>query len=102
MRPDWLQAHKDETLAYVLDPSTELALALCEEIGLRVPVDVQMLNEPPLPFRMHVVRDGRLLFTHDKEMLADFIEYTARRYMDMEPLWYGEQVGAWLEQKGFL
>ncbi|NPA89844.1 MAG: hypothetical protein GXO55_00090 [Chloroflexi bacterium] len=87
VRPEWVQAHQDKTLAYVLSLSTELILALREEIGLRVPVDVQMLNEAPLPFRMHVVRDGRLLFTHDEELLADFIEYTARRYMDMAPLW---------------
>ncbi len=37
VRPEWAQTHKDEMLAYVLDLSTELTLALQEEMGLHVP-----------------------------------------------------------------
>ncbi len=84
--PAWVGAHKEDLLAYVLDRSTELTVALREEIGLRVPVDVQVLNDAPLLFQMHVIRDGRLLFTRDEEALVDFIERTARQHMDMEPL----------------
>lgn len=87
VRPEWFSAHRSEILSHTLDLSTKLTIALRQEIELNVPIDVQILNNAPLQFQLHVVRDGQLLFTRDDEMLVDFIERTARRAMDMELLW---------------
>ncbi len=82
--PAWAQGR--DLFAYEMDLAVRLTVDLHREIGLRVPVDIQILNRAPLLFRMHVIRDGRLLFARDEAALADFVEATARHHMDMESL----------------
>lgn len=67
--------------------STGYALDLAEELsrGLKLPVDVRVLNFAPLPFCYHVIRGG-LLFERDEEARSVFVERTVRRYLDIEPL----------------
>ena len=64
-----------------------LAMDLSERMsaGLGVPVDVRSANDAPLSFRFHALR-GRLLLSRDDDRLAQAIEDTARRYLDIEPL----------------
>jgi predicted nucleotidyltransferase len=65
------------------DRCLELAEQLTRTVGL--PVDVQPLAEAPIAFAFHVFR-GQLLFSRDDERLADLMEETVRRYLDVEPL----------------
>jgi predicted nucleotidyltransferase len=61
----------------------ELANRLSLAVGL--PVDVRILNDAPTSFRFHVLR-GQLLVARDRELLAQVLEDTARRYLDIAPL----------------
>lgn len=63
--------------------SLNLISELSEKVGL--PVDVQILNEAPIPFLFHAIR-GEPLFFRDEELLTDLIERTAQRYLDIAPL----------------
>jgi hypothetical protein len=47
---------------------------------LRLPIDVQVMNNAPLSFQ-HQVLQGKLLFTLDETQLTDFIEDVASEYM---------------------
>jgi uncharacterized protein len=70
------------------EPSpTETALELAERLSKQVgyPVDVRPLNGAPLSFTFHVFQGARLT-CRDEELLADLMEDTVRRYLDMEPL----------------
>ncbi|HWP99618.1 MAG TPA: nucleotidyltransferase domain-containing protein [Vicinamibacterales bacterium] len=53
---------------------------------VRHPVDVRPLDQAPPAFLFHVFRESRLLTSRDDERLADLIETTARRYLDIAPL----------------
>ena len=53
---------------------------------VRHPVDVRPLDQAPPAFRFTVFREGRLLTSRDDERLADLIETTARRCLDIAPL----------------
>jgi len=66
---------------------TEQQLDLSERLSRHVgmPVDVRVLNDAPLAFRFHALQ-GRLLLCRDDERLAQMIEDTTRRYLDIEPL----------------
>jgi predicted nucleotidyltransferase len=63
--------------------SVVLAQRLSER--LKLPVDVRILNEAPVSFLHHVLR-GKLLASHDDDLLGDVMEDTIRRYLDMAPL----------------
>lgn len=61
----------------------DLAQRLSEQVKL--PVDVRFLNDAPVPFLYHVLQ-GRLLLCRDESLLADIMERTASRYLDLAPL----------------
>ncbi len=88
---DPLSVHDIDIGVYTADAdkktSTRYALDLAEELsrGLKLPVDVRVLNFAPLPFCYHVIR-GELLFEKDEDARSVFVERTVRRYLDIEPL----------------
>lgn len=69
------------------EKATVKALALAQRLTARVgfPVDVRILNQAPASFVFHVLR-GRLIFSRDDDRLAEVIEATVRRYLDIAPL----------------
>ena len=69
------------------EKATVKALALAQRLTARVgfPVDVRILNQAPVSFVFHVLR-GRLIFSRDDDRLAEVIEATVRRYLDIAPL----------------
>jgi hypothetical protein len=50
-----------------------------------MPVDVRGLNVAPVSFLYHVLR-GQLLFCRDNARLAEVMEQTISRYLDIAPL----------------
>ena len=52
---------------------------------VRMLVDVRILNEVPVSFLYHVLR-GQLLFCRDEAVLAEVMERTVSRYLDIAPL----------------
>ncbi len=74
-----------------LEPSSisklesKLSNAIEQSIPRRIPVEVKVINEAPLPFRFNVIR-GKLLVSKDDLLLDEFIVGTARHYLDFQPL----------------
>jgi predicted nucleotidyltransferase len=58
------------------DLSYELSRALEQEVEVRV------INDAPVAFRMAVATDGVLLLSRDEAARCDFIERTGRRYRE--------------------
>jgi uncharacterized protein len=61
----------------------ELADRLASPLGY--PVDVRALNDAPLSFAFRAMQ-GELLVSHDDAVLADVLERTGRRYLDIAPI----------------
>lgn len=83
-----VESFKDLDVAvWVNDPersfeySVNLSVKL--ELKLRVPIDVHVLNEAPLPFKHHVFTRGVLLFSRDEELRAKVVDLTLREYIDL-------------------
>ena len=83
-----VESFKDLDVAvWVNDPersfeySVNLSVKL--ELKLRVPIDVHVLNEAPLPFKHHVFTRGVLLFSRDEELRAKVADLTLREYIDL-------------------
>ena len=64
--------------------AVELAVRLQLEVGL--PVDVQVLNEAPLPFRYRVLTEGVPILSRDEGLRARLEEVTVRQYLDLRYL----------------
>ncbi|GIK40547.1 MAG: nucleotidyltransferase [Chloroflexota bacterium] len=76
--------HDLDVAVYLNLPSSdpfdyEMELSVEMTRTLRLPVDIQVLNQAPLGFQ-HQVLQGELLFAHDEVQLTDFIEYVANEY----------------------
>lgn len=69
------------------DPAGALAFDLAERLNevARMPVDVRILNVAPVSFLYHVLR-GQLLFCRDDPRLAEVMEQTVSRYLDIAQL----------------
>lgn len=69
------------------DRVTAMALDLAQRLSdrARVPVDVRILNVAPVSFLYHALR-GQLVFCRDDAVLAEVMERTVSRYLDMAPL----------------
>ena len=70
-----------------LEEQLEYQLNLLEELSplTEYPLDVRVINGAPLAFRYNVTC-GRLLFTRDEALLAQFIERTRDQYFDFLPV----------------
>ncbi|QOJ78912.1 nucleotidyltransferase domain-containing protein [Infirmifilum lucidum] len=73
----WIR-DEGEAFQYAVDFSVRLE----EELGL--PVDVQVLNEAPLPFKFHVFTGGRLIFSRDEELRLRILEGAVKEYLDFK------------------
>jgi predicted nucleotidyltransferase len=69
------------------DRVTATALDLAQRLSDRaqMPVDVRILNFAPVSFLYHVLR-GQLVFCRDDAVLAEVMERTVVRYLDIAPL----------------
>ena len=69
------------------DRMTATALDLGQRLSDRVhlPVDVRILNGAPDSFLFHVLR-GCLLLSRDDALLAEILERTIHRFLDIAPL----------------
>jgi len=65
---------------YTVDFSAKL------EVEMGVPVDVQVLNEAPLPFKHYVFTRGRLLLSRDENLRLRLIDEVVRQYADLKQL----------------
>ena len=65
--------------------ATALDLARRLSDTARIPVDVRILNVAPVSFLFHVLR-GQLVFCRDDAVLAEVMERTISRYLDIAPL----------------
>jgi len=73
----WLRDPSDP-LRYILALSAEL------EAEVRLPVDLQVLNEAPLPFKYRVMTEGKLLFSRDERLRKELANAVAREYLDFQ------------------
>jgi predicted nucleotidyltransferase len=82
----WLKDASDAS-RYVLGLSVEL------EAEVRLPVDVQVLNEAPLSFKYRVVTEGRLLLSRDERLRKELVNTITREYLDFQCLcaFYGRR-----------
>jgi predicted nucleotidyltransferase len=69
-----------EAFKYTVDFSARLS------VEFRFPIDVQVLNEAPLPFKYRVFRSGRLLFSRDEGLRLGLMDETYRMYWDLKQL----------------
>ncbi len=72
--PAWALAQ--DLFEYGMSLSADLTL------DLRVPVDVQVLNDTPLGFQHSVLREGVVFLNRDDEVLTDFIEQVGLAHME--------------------
>lgn len=75
----WIR-NPEEAFHYTVDFSAELGV----EVG--VPVDVQVLNEAPLPFRHYIFTRGKLLFCRDEDLRLRLADEVLRQYADLKLL----------------
>lgn|SRR5574341_129378 len=67
-------------LEYEIALETELMQALAG-----YPVDVRVLNNAPLSFRYHVIKEGLPLIVRNDDTRSDFQEATLAQYFDFAP-----------------
>jgi len=75
----WLK-RKEKAFQYTVDFSAKL------EAEMKIPIDIQVLNEAPLPFKHHVLTKGRLLFSKDENLRQKLADLTIRQYIDLKQL----------------
>ena len=61
-----------------------LACQLAKELNFCYPLEVKIINKAPLAFAFQVIR-GNLLFSRDEDLLTDYMEAIAHRYLDQAP-----------------
>lgn len=76
----FLQGTPVSELTYELEMEARLS-----EIAGRLPVDVRILNEAPLSFRYHVLKEGIAVAVKRDAKRTDFIEDTIVQYLDFAP-----------------
>ena len=66
--------------------ATDFSLELGSELGagLKIPVDVRVLNFAPVTFSYHVIR-GELIVEKNSDTRCDFVEKVVCRYLDLKP-----------------
>ena len=73
----WLK-NPSKAFGYVVNFSVRL------EIELGVPVNVQVLNFAPLPFKFHVLTEGKLLYSRDEVFRVQLVDGVIRNYLDLK------------------
>lgn len=63
----------------------EIALEMELEKMFKYPFDIRIVNIAPLSFRYNVLKNGRLLFSKDEDLSANFAARTMSDYMDFLP-----------------
>ena len=56
------------------------------EAEIKFPVDIQVLNEAPLPFKHHILTEGKTLFSKDEKLRTRLANETIRQYFDLKLL----------------
>jgi hypothetical protein len=69
---------RNKAFHYTVDFSAKIGL----EIGISV--DIQVLNEAPLPFKYNVFTRGVLLLSKDEALRLKVVDETTRQYMDLK------------------
>lgn len=54
------------------------------EIEMGFPIDLQVLNEAPLPFQFSVFTQGRVLFSKDEGLRVRLVDEVVRKYSDLK------------------
>ena len=75
----WL---KDENKAFHYMVKVPVKIQL--KLGVSIPVDIQVLNNSPLPFRYHVFTQGKLLYSRDEKLRQRIVNETIRQYLDLK------------------
>ena len=75
----WIES-EEKAFYYTVDFSAKL------EVEVSIPIDVHVLNEAPLPFKYHVLMQGKLLFSKDEKLRFRVIDETVRKYIDLKKL----------------
>lgn len=70
----------NEAFYYTVDSSAKMS------IELKTPVDVQVLNGAPLPFKYYVFTRGKLLFSRDENLRLKLADESIRQYIDLRLL----------------
>ena len=65
---------------YTVDLSSKL------EMELGIPIDIQVLNEAPLPFKFHVFTNGKLLYSRNENLRIEKADQSLRNYLDLKQL----------------
>ena len=83
------QAVSDTDVCLVLQPGVQDALRLSKkkhQYLSRFNLDVQVFQQLPLHMRHRVIRDGRVLFARDEELLYETAFRSAQQYEDFRHL----------------
>ena len=75
----WIRS-EEKAFYYTVDFSAKL------EVEVGIPIDIHVLNEAPLPFKYHVLTQGKLLFSKDEKLRFRVIDETVRKYIDLKKL----------------
>lgn len=75
----WIK-HAEKAFKFTVHLSAKL------EAELGIPVDIQVLNEAPLPFKYHVYTEGKLLLSKNDLLRTKEVNTTIRKYLDLEKL----------------
>jgi len=70
------------------DDFFQLQLSLASKIDLLIKgyeIDLQCLNNAPLPFRFQVINKGNLLFSKSESIITAFVAKTRDLYFDFKP-----------------
>jgi len=63
---------------------TDFSVILSNKIS--IPVDIQVLNEAPLPFKYNVFMRGALIYSKDEGLRLKVVEEVIRKYIDFKEL----------------
>jgi len=53
---------------------------------LGIPIDIQVLNEAPLPSKFHVFTNGKLLYSRNENLRIEKADQALRNYLDLKQL----------------
>lgn len=71
-----------EDLSGILKYEIDFSVKLSTKIG--IPVDVQILNEAPLPFKYRVFTKGELILSRNEGLRTKIVDLTCRQYLDLK------------------